>query len=289
MTDSDFFADSEKVSAVARYRAHPGFNQSTAWQLLSKSPRHAWDYRNRVRGGVDKDHSRDREIGVVAHALILGATSQIVEIQADDYRDKAAQKRRTEAEIAGETPILTSDLAKARRAANAAREQLGAFGVEINDGLSEVELYWSEDGQPCKALLDNIGTWNGRPCVIDVKSGTDANPHGLLRRIVASGYHVQGGCYTRAYEAVYGERVPFLDVFVETSGLALVTPCEIGGELLSIGEKQWLRAVSTWKECTESGVWPGYADSVVAMHDAPMWLVNAEFPSDIGGEEEAAE
>lgn len=281
-TALDLVANRDRVEA---YRAHPGFNQSTANKLLQHSPRHAWDYRNR-RPGVDPNHSRDREIGTVTHAFVLGATSLVVEIDADDYRDKSAQASRSRAELAGHTPILSADVPKARRAATAVQEQLAGFGIELT-GKSERDYYWTEKTPSgplqCKMLLDHEVEDSNGITILDIKTGAEANPRRLVRRIVDAGNHVQAGAYVRGRTAQdsgrLGGRVRFIDVFVETSGLALITPVEIAGSLLELGEKQWRRACDTWARCSAEGVWPGYTDRVLRP-EAPEWAMRDEFGDD---------
>lgn len=260
---------------TSEYRKAPGFNQSTAKVLLDKSPRHAWEYAQRQPGAKDDDHSRDREIGTVVHALLLGATSEVVEIAADNYRTNIAKETRAAAEMAGKTPILAPDMARAMRACRAAQEQMAAFGLEL-DGESEVPFYWREEGLRCKAQLDHIMA-DGLT-VLDIKTGDDANPRRLTRRIIDTGLHVQAAAYLRALAAERPEtagRARFIDVFVETSGMVLVTPVEIAGSLLELGERRWLRACATWQQCDEAGVWPGYTTRILRP-EAPAWAMTDE-------------
>ena len=185
MTDLQFDPPTD-----AEYHAHEGFNQSTAWQLLSKSPRHAFEYRRRQaerQGGPDPSHSREREMGTVIHKLLLGSTVGYHVIKLNDYRTKVAQSARKDCEEAGITPILDADLARCVRTATAATEQLReTYGIEL-DGQSELPLYWSElsGALKCKAKLDHVSKDQRR--IYDIKSGEDANPRRLVRRILDAG------------------------------------------------------------------------------------------------------
>jgi RecB family exonuclease len=263
----------------AAYHAAPGFNQSTAWQLLSKSPRHAFEYRRRQQlnaGRPDPDHSREREIGTVVHKLLLGSTRNYVEIPHADYRKKEAQEMRSSAEASGVTPILTGDMSRARATAQAVTEQLREeFGIEL-DGQSELELLWQEDGLPCKAKLDHIRA--DGVTILDLKTGDDANPRGLVRRILTAGCHVQAAAYSRALAANHPDRagrITFVDIFCETSGLVLCTPVEISGALLELGERQWLRACRTWATAQEAGYYPGYTTTTLRP-ECPAYALSDE-------------
>lgn len=279
--NDDFMADLETlpVNPDRAYHEHEGFNQSTANKLLSQSPRHAFEYRRWQKsklGNEDPDHSRDREIGTVTHKLLLGSHTGYIEIEALDYRTKAAQQARAAAERAGLTPVLKPDMARCVRAANAMREQLREeFNIDL-DGNSEVETYWEESGLKCKAKLDHVRADGAT--ILDIKTGEDANPRKLIRRILDAGYHVQAACYSRGLAANFPElagRVRFIDVFIETSGLVLCTPTEITGALLELGEREWLRACSTWAQCQERAFYPGYVTEVWRP-ECPEWALKEE-------------
>jgi hypothetical protein len=276
------------------YHAHPGFNQSTARQLLSKSPMHAFEYRRlqaAKRGKPDPDHDRDCEIGTVTHKLLLGSTTGYRELDYKDYRTKEAQEHRTSCETEGVTPILSGDLERCARSVNAVREQLrDVFGIEL-DGESERVIFWDQsvpdpmNGRtaavvPCKARLDHVR--DDGLTILDLKTGSDANPKGLMRRILDAGCHVQAACYKRALESTDGRkvgRVRFIDVFVETRGLVLSTPVEITGSLLELGDRAWLRACLRWHQCQQEGLYPGYTQAVLAP-PAPEWALKEEMANE---------
>ncbi len=270
------------------YWTHPGFNQSTANKLLSESPLHAYRYRQRQgkRKDVDPNHSRDREIGTVTHALILGSAKgyQRLDSKFLDYKTKEAQGLRSECERAGVTPILEVDFDRCTMASNAVREQLrDVFGLVL-DGVSESPIYWTEvlpgGSLQCKAKPDHVLTRDmGRAfTILDVKSGDSANPRTLMRRILDAGYHVQAAAYSRGFAAVTPAavgRTTFIDVFVETSGLIQVTPVAITGSLYELGERAWLKACERWLQCVQEATYPGYTTEILAP-EAPEWALKQE-------------
>jgi hypothetical protein len=289
------------------YRKAEGFNQSTAIELLNKSPRHAFEKRRKQDAQAkdpkpDPDHSREREMGTVVHKLLLGSTVGYYEINLDDYRTKVAQIKRADCEREGITPILKPDLERCHLAASKAREQLReTFGIEL-DGRSEVPLYWAEqmpdkvmaeraraEGKAgyvsgaslkCKAKLDHITKDNRR--ILDLKTGEDANPKKIIRRILDSGCHVQAAAYSRALVANVPEvagMVEFIDVFIETSGLVMCTPVAITGSLYELGERGWLRACKRWWESQNAGQYDGYTTHVIAP-EAPPWALSDEMGAD---------
>jgi hypothetical protein len=222
----------------------------------------------------------------VTHKILLGSHTAYREINADDYRTKAAQQSRSACERAGITPILSCDLEKCTRAANAMREQLrDEFGIEF-DGQSEVELYWAEDmgpsavegvtGMPCKAKLDHVRA--DGVTVLDVKTGDNAHPKQVLRRILDQGYHVQAAAYSRGLAKNFPEvegRIRFIDLFIETNGLTLCTPAAIEGALLELGDRQWIRACQEWWQAQETGFYRGYVTEVWRP-ECPEWALKDE-------------
>lgn len=283
MTEASFAEDLAAMDPPnnpdAAYHAHPAFNQSTANKLLSESPRHAFEYRrwqNINRGKPDPKHSRDREIGTVTHKLLLGSTTSYHEINGDDYKTKAMQEERSRCEREGVTPILSPDLARCRTAANAMTEQLREeFGIEL-DGESERVIIWNEGPLECKAKLDHVRA-DGLT-ILDVKTGDDANPKNIIRRILDAGYHVQAAAYVAALESTGAEldgRVRFIDLFIETSGLVMCTPIEIQGALLELGQRQWRRSCKRWHQCQSEGYYPGYTTSVIKL-ECPAYALQQE-------------
>jgi hypothetical protein len=287
---SDDYAAVEADRSDQEYRLHPGFNQSTCNELLNRSPRHAFEKRRRQAQHAkspeaDPEHSREREMGTVIHKLILGSTVGMHEIPLPDYRTKIAKEKRAECEALGVTPILTCDLERCHMSANAAREQLReVHGIEL-DGTSELPLYWTERVRlpggsihelECKGKLDHVRA-DGLT-ILDIKSGEEANPKRLLRRVLDSGYHVQAAAYTRALVANFPEtsgRTRFVHVFIETKGLTMCTPMAVVRSLYELGERQWLRGCQRWAESVHAAQYDGYVTEVWEP-EAPPWAMSDE-------------
>jgi hypothetical protein len=286
----DLLADISDEDADETYRTSPAFNQSTATCLLGESPLHAYHKRKRSMGPryVDDKHTRELEMGTMVHKLLLGSGRQWRKLDFDDYRTKDAQAARGQCELAGITPILAPDLERCTMSANRLREQLWeVFQLELN-GQSEVPLYWEEPiltpgglkRQPaaslqCKAKLDHI--CKDGVTIIDVKSG-EANPKQVVRRIMDQMCHVQAAAYTRALVAnvpAVAGRTRFIDLFIETSGLTMLTPVAITGSLYELGERQWQRACQSWWTCLETATYPGYTTEILAP-EAPKWALENE-------------
>ena len=96
---------------AAEYHADPcvapSLSSGVAWELLTRSPLHAWAKHPRLNPDFEPDHSAKFDLGTAAHTLILGKGDQIHVIDAPDYRTKEAQGQRATAILDGKTPLLT--------------------------------------------------------------------------------------------------------------------------------------------------------------------------------------
>jgi exodeoxyribonuclease VIII len=92
--------------------------------------------------------------------------------------------------------------------------------ILIRPGMAELVL--QADGR--KAMIDRLVMRDDKPAIIiDWKTTQDATPSGFARSVARYGYAQQAAWYIDIVHAVYGVRVPFLFVAVESS-----TPYSVG-------------------------------------------------------------
>lgn len=146
-------------------------------------------------------------------------------------------------------------------------------------GFNEVSILWDDDehGIRCKARIDRVATISDWPIVGDTKTTKDASRREFERSIEKYGYDVSAVHYLSGLEKL----VPIPDgnafrrfVFfvVETHPPYCVAVYELEDEALEEGARKRDRYIRTWKECTESGVWPGY-DSGINYISLPPWAL----------------
>ena len=82
----------------------------------------------------------------------------------------------------------------------------------------------------------------------------------------------EDACVTAPISAADGMRWQFFLIAVEKSGPYEVGVHQIPAMWLAMGERKAAEARRIYKECVESGDWPGYDPSVQFL-DAPTWLV----------------
>lgn len=216
------------------------------------------------------------DFGSAAHALVLG--QQNVDIhQYDNWRTKEAREAQDASRTAKRTPILAKDwdIVKAMAAALRAHpiaQQL----LKPGSGLAEQSLFWAADGIEKRARIDFLpNVVDGKRYVVpDYK--TCVEDGGILKAIERAvnsyGYCQQVDWYTEAVMSVLGVTdVAFVLIFQEKTAPYLVHVVELSSEYLAIGADRNRRAVDLYKQCRESGVWPGYSDGV-SRALAPSWL-----------------
>lgn len=272
--------------------AVPSLSASIAKLLIDRSPRHAWAAHPRL-GGAPRESTESMDSGTLIHRLLLGAGADLVVIDASDYRTNAAKAAREAARAEGKFPVLIGKLAEANENAAKLREQLRAFGIELN-ASSEVPIEWVEDAGTapvtCRAMLDHIDLERG--LIWDLKTITSAHPDACARAMTVYGYDVQEAAYRSALRHLRPElsgREEFTFVFMELEPPHCVLPVRSDGQFRAMGDARWQRAVSMWKACIEADEWPGYATDTVRLSPPPWALAKALSEGfDIGDEVGAA-
>lgn len=215
--------------------------------------------------------------GHLAHKLVLGEGAVIREIEAVDYRTKAAQQQRDEALAAGEIPALTPELAKAVAMADAVREHPVASKL-FATGRAEMSMYaddpdtgWGLRGRADWLTRGEELGLGDRLVIVDYKTTVDANPSSWGRSAANYGYALQFAWYVELARLVNLDDWPaFLFVCQEKEPPYLVSVNELDAEAWNLGYDQMRHAIAVYAECMESGVWPGYSDGINPV-SLPRW------------------
>lgn len=215
------------------------------------------------------------EFGHAAHRLALGAGADIVVIDHDSWRTKAAKEARDEAMADFKTPILVADWLTVQAMAAALREHPVAVALldPARGGRPEQTLVWKHHlGPMARARADwfpNIE--HGRVILTDYKTARSAEPRDFGRAAAAYGYHQQVAWYLDGVRATCGVTDPaFVFIVQEKDPPYLVNVIELDEVALKIGQARNEAAVGTFIECTRTGVWPGYGPDVELV-SLPRW------------------
>lgn len=230
-----------------------------------------------ARYALDNPEYKDAyDLGSVAHALILGAGSRIVEVVADDWKTKAARDLRDNARAAGKVALLTKDLNRARAMAAAVGRHNEARAI-LTDGAPERTLAWIDErtGQWCRAMLDwwpdPARAW--RLVIGDVKTSTAATAAAFAKKAAEYGYHQQAAHYVDGYAAVHGvdpAEVAFVFIVVQVEPPHIVNVVQLTDDAMAAGRARNAAALDTWQQCRETGVWPALNEGVQLV-SLPRW------------------
>ncbi|HZP86631.1 MAG TPA: PD-(D/E)XK nuclease-like domain-containing protein [Burkholderiales bacterium] len=261
----------------------PSLSATTAHIIESKSCLHAWTNHPRHKSPDDEDEepeddkdTKARVNGKLIHRLVLGKGEELVVVEADSWRTKAAREQRDEAKAAGKLPVLVTKLDELTIAADFIREGFRREGFDLT-GASEVPVMWYERGAAgpvlCRSLIDHLYLEDG--VVIDVKTTRNAHPDDIARHFVEYGYDIQARAYTRAVENLRPElagRIKFYFIFCELTPPYAVVPIEPEPAFEEIGKRRWGSAVSKWEACLAAQRWPSYVSGLHRLV-APEYII----------------
>lgn len=241
------------------YHADPALSSSGARKLIPPSCPAKFQA-DREAGNLP---TRRMEFGTAAHTRHLGIGPKACEIKADDWRSPKRRQEADEARAAGMIPLLTKDLAKMEAMTAAlAKHRTAARLFAEGSGLPERSLWWQdrEFGIMRRARLDWLPHGaNGLVIIPDYKTTGDASPEAMRRTLARFAYHCQGAWYGAAVQALRpGVETRFVLVAQETDPPYLVACYRLEGRALDEGRYRNRRACEIFRDCTASGVWPGY-------------------------------
>lgn len=240
-----------------------------------------------ARFRYNQDHGRPDtaafDFGRAAHRMVLGVGEPIVEVQADNWKTKAAQQTRDEARAAGASPVLTRELEVIEAMAAALRQHpVAAALLAPGTGIPEVTLVWQDDrtGINLRARLDWLRhSQPGHRLVIpDYKTCAEASPDAFARSADTYGYHTQADHYLDGVGRLLGEPDPaFVFIAQEKTPPYIVSVFELDHEAMQVGavRNRWARDI--YAHCQATGEWPAYVpDHEPYLLALPPWVAKRE-------------
>lgn len=225
----------------------------------------------------EQDHRRksttEFDIGHAAHALVLGYGAEIQEIDAPDWKTKAAREERDLAYAAGKTPLLTKEHNQVKAMASTLKKHPVA-AMLFTAGVAEQSLYWrdAETGVWLRARPDWMPETNGgRLIITDYKTAVSSNPARFSKSAADFGYHCQAAWYLDAAIALgLADDPAFVFVVQEKSAPYLASVVELDRDAIELGRRLNRRAIDTYAACVAANHWPGWSDEVELVH-LPTW------------------
>ena len=243
------------------YHAHPALGSTSLKTLATRTPAH---WRHERDNPVHKDAY---DIGTAAHSLILeGDTSGVVIVDAADWRTKAAKEAKDEARAAGKIALLEKEWAPIQ-AMHAAVMSHAEARAALTGHKAEQSVFWEEDGLGLKCRPD---AWQPGK-LWDLKTTINADPNEFGKTAHNFGYHQSAAHYIDGVKELTGEELPFGFILVEKAPPYLVSVVELDWEAIELGRGLNDRAKRIYRECSDTGNWPGYpAAEPVSL---PTWAV----------------
>jgi hypothetical protein len=245
----------------AAYHADAALGSTSLKTLATKTPAH---YQH------DKKHPKFSDaftLGTAAHSLILeGDESGVMVVDHENWLTKAAKEFKADALSAGKQPLLAKEWAQVL----AMRDAVMAHPVarELFTGhRAEASVFWDEEGQTYKCRPD---AWKS-DVLVDLKTTVNADPNEFGKVAHGFGYHQSAAHYIDGMKAATGEELPFRFVLVEKTAPYFVSVVELDWEAIDIGRALNDRAKRIYRECVESGNWPGYPTAEPI--SLPMWAI----------------
>lgn len=250
----------------AEYHGGPELSSTGAKAILQSPAKYQWEREHPV-------HKDVYDVGTVAHALVLGTPLDVVVIEADDWRTKAAQEERKGAHAAGKVPLLRDTWATVQAMADKVLTHPAARALLERDGVAEASAFWTDDetGVPCRARFDWLTENDGRTLGVDYKTTTDASPRGFASSVAKFGYFQQDPFYLDALAALGHDDPGFVFIAQEKEAPYLVGVYELRHADREMGRERNVLARQVWRDCTQAGVWPAYSDDVQFL-DLPRWV-----------------
>ena len=253
----------------------PSLSASIAHLLIAASPAHAWEASPSLNPDFVPEEKAAFDIGTAAHMLMTGVGAEIAQIDADDYRTKAAQQARDEARGAGLVPLTRPQVEGVRRMVASARRQMEAHGIGdpfargAKAGTNEVSILWQADGIWNRARPDCIDLAEGVAYDLKTISGY-ADPEAWVRSAMAHSVDLRAAHYLDGLAAIYPGEWRYRFVLLEKARPHCLAVVELSGAAIEIGRKKLRRARSIWQQCIAENDWPGWS-SEIAVVDPPGW------------------
>jgi hypothetical protein len=232
---------------------------------------------------------RTFDFGHAAHKEVLGTGPELVVIDADSYRTKAAQAARAAAYADGAVPLLPDEYDQVQSMADAIlRHPVASVLFDPTRGRAEQNLFWRDPatGVWRRARLDWLPdqTTSSRMIIPEYKSTISAEPSACMKTIYTYGYHQQADWNSEGVLMLeLAEDVAFVFVMQEKTPPYLVTVVEPDTQALAWGSVLNQKAIDVYARCQETGVWPGYTDDVV-LASLPPYALRAYEAAEARGE-----
>jgi hypothetical protein len=252
------------------YHAHPSFSSTQAKRILESPARFKWRLDN------PEPSKKEYDVGSAAHSKVLGTGYSIIEIPEEllssngSISTAAAKAFVADVRAEGKIPVKAAVVRAVDAMAEAVLAHPTARRLVEQDGIPEASVFSTDpdSGVKLRARFDYLA-----PEPFDFKTiGTTASTDDFAKNVASYGYDVQWGHYRDTLHYATGDLRDMVFVVVEADAPHLVAVHQLDPEFREMGTVKARRARDIWRQCTETGVWPGYSDDITIVKP-PMWAV----------------
>ena len=180
----------------------------------------------------------------------------------------------------GKTPVTTEQIAKAQIMVDEVKKHPMATEL-LSDCETQVSYVWDQDviganglptGKKCrmKGRMDAVKEGH----VIDLKTTWNASPASFGYEIHKYKYYIQLAVYSECYTQFNQGIIPGAYIIaVENELPHCVVAYQLGVDSLATGKALWNEAMLRYVECQESGIWPGYSNTIEEI-DIPRYAID---------------
>jgi exodeoxyribonuclease VIII len=255
--------------AAERYHAANGVSKSMLDFLANQTPAHLQAYLM----GIAKEETPAMRFGTICHRALLEPDTYKegfhVKPEGMRFSTKAGMEWQSEH---GNLPIITQDESDQIDAMVSA-VHCHPFAKRLLAGCQPEQSIFVEDHQGTlrKSRLDALTKGNVIP---DLKTTESAALEGFERNVSRYRYHVQAAYYLDNCRLAGIEKENFFFICVEKIPPYLVRCLQMNGDVIEYGRNLYQRDIQIYRNCLESGRWPGWGDSYeeVAL---PPWELKA--------------
>lgn len=236
--------------------------------LIERSPFH-------YKASIDapRPPSAKQELGTLTHLAILEPDeyARRVSIAPDIDRRSKAGKQEYESYLASlPKDAITASIEQEiaiKKMRDSVMTQPYAAALLAN-GVAETTVIATISSIVVKGRPDWLP--HDLPIIVDLKTAVDASPRGFSRAAANFNYHLQAALYVDLLTEVTGQEHEFVFLVVENEPPYCVALYQLTFDAIEKGRRRYKNALRIYKQCLETGEWPGYAIEVTEI-ELPRW------------------
>lgn len=255
--------------SFADYRAIYAVNVSSLLPLLV-SP---WHYLHRLE--TPQADTAAMALGRAAHTMVLEPHKFEDEYLTYDGTSRKNKGYVALAQSSNSTVLLSREVAKVRKIAEAVAASSTAQQQLDNEGDAEVTIVWEwggSGGTLCKGRID----FAHEESLVDLKTTRNIDPRSFSRDCGTLHYHVKAAWYREGWRACTGMTLPFHIVAVENSCPFDVAVFNLSQRAMQSGLVTCERLLTQLREARRTKRYPGVSSGKVLELDVPDWAMESE-------------